>query len=342
MFHFSYCKDNAEIRDQPFGIQVRNVRCIKCHKWGHINTDKECPLFNQSVGMGFGMSGKASGSSKDAGEGGNNTPLDAVTLVQQMREDGLALKRSAIGLQQHMEFPQSQQQLISSDEDDKMKDSDMKFLKSLSTAQKKKLLKKLEKLEKKTKSKSKKKSKKKRKQYTSDSDSVKERTKKHRRRSDCSKKSKHNKDKKSKESKKSKYSETSSSSSSSSSESSDSSDDIKPNKVTTKGNGHHYSSHDLGKSRCDKNGSNINPVLANDLRRAGISPTREGRIKSEKQHSAVQVKKEKDLEGDQEDKKRYKDKNRYNKDIETDTLKRKHESWKVGNDHKERKKKRHS
>lgn len=100
----SYCKGDSEIRDQPFGIQVRNVRCIKCHKWGHINTgnlircssalrywgtdsnnklflDKECPLYSQS--MSVVMANNA------------QTPAapDTMTLVQQMREDGLALKK---------------------------------------------------------------------------------------------------------------------------------------------------------------------------------------------------------------------------------------------------------
>merc|ERR1712087_926931 len=35
---------NMEVTHRPFGQQIRNVRCIKCGKWGHRIYDRECTL----------------------------------------------------------------------------------------------------------------------------------------------------------------------------------------------------------------------------------------------------------------------------------------------------------
>lgn len=137
----SYCKGDTEIRDQPFGIQVRNVRCIKCHKWGHINTDKECTWYSISM----------SEARKLHSEAETSEILSKDMLEEQMKEDGLMMKKGALSAQSFQTGRLHQLVSESNHADGGVEappQVEEEFLKSLSTKQKRKLLKKLKKIEK--------------------------------------------------------------------------------------------------------------------------------------------------------------------------------------------------
>ena len=42
-------KDEATVKQEiPFSTEFQNIKCLKCKTWGHLNTDKACPLYGKS------------------------------------------------------------------------------------------------------------------------------------------------------------------------------------------------------------------------------------------------------------------------------------------------------
>lgn len=139
----SYAKGNEEILDQPFGIEVRNVRCVKCHQWGHMNTDRLCPLYGRSV-----TKEPPAPHLESAGSSG----LRETEIRRQMTDEGLAFTRSAQATGFNAILLDAQRRVEGIDERKAERTSrkeyeemETKFLRNLSDSQRKKLLKKLEK-----------------------------------------------------------------------------------------------------------------------------------------------------------------------------------------------------
>jgi len=132
----SYLQQGDDFVEQPFGIQVCQAKCIKCGKYGHMNTDKRCHLYGKSVD--------------------HDAPIQSVDqdkLMDEMKADGLAMRWSAWDMNK---LAGPNHQMVETGEKVKPLMDRAEVLKSMSKEEKKKLLKKLKKMEKKKKKKSKK------------------------------------------------------------------------------------------------------------------------------------------------------------------------------------------
>nr|AAA17853.1 recepin [Homo sapiens] len=139
-----YAKDDMNIRDQPFGIQVRNVRCIKCHKWV-MSTQIEnvlCLVF---------LEVNASSVPTD----GSGPSMHPSELIGEMRNQWVCTETKCTGEKLDRKLIHHRSMLQVQGEED----PEVEFLKSLTTKQKQKLLRKLDRLEKKKKKKDRKKKK---------------------------------------------------------------------------------------------------------------------------------------------------------------------------------------
>lgn len=151
---------NLEVADCPFGIEVRNTKCIKCSVWGHMNTDKICPLYNQGMH-----------NDENPSELGKEDPM---VLLRAMETGGLKMRKGAVN--SVMDVASNKYSLLEADK----VDPEVAFIANLSDKQKRKLMKKLNKSSlgvggaKKAKVKKHKKDKKKKKKKDNDSDDEKE------------------------------------------------------------------------------------------------------------------------------------------------------------------------
>ncbi|GMR54144.1 hypothetical protein PMAYCL1PPCAC_24339 [Pristionchus mayeri] len=187
----SWAQNNEAIVDHPFGIAVRNVRCVRCHNWGHVNTDSECPLYGKSGNYeeeGYAnnpsdlvkelrkaeKAGKTvdkneyRGRKKKVEEGEEEewVPADSGTLAEKMREEhGMKLKANMLSSAKEYEQLEQMGNAVK-DKQDKTK-SMLDFFNSLSKKEQEKVMRKtlgMTKEEKDSKKKSKKDKKKKKKE----------------------------------------------------------------------------------------------------------------------------------------------------------------------------------
>ncbi|KAG3115560.1 hypothetical protein PI124_g1971 [Phytophthora idaei] len=117
--------DTIKVNFNPLGLRLRNVRCIRCGEWGHQSGDRECKLRDQNP--------------NDATRQRWEDPVTEINKLKSAKQD-LVLRRRALPLEMQ-EAAVEEFEILQSDDED----VEAAFLATLSTKEKKKLMKKLKK-----------------------------------------------------------------------------------------------------------------------------------------------------------------------------------------------------
>ncbi|OQR83238.1 hypothetical protein ACHHYP_14925 [Achlya hypogyna] len=115
---------NIRVNFQPVGVRLRNVKCIRCGEWGHQSGDRECNLreFNPL----------------DAARQAMEDPMQLINKINARKND-LVMKKLPLEMQTELS---GDFDILPSDDDDAA-DPERAYLASLSSKEKKRLLKKL-------------------------------------------------------------------------------------------------------------------------------------------------------------------------------------------------------